>query len=414
MKAPLEHWIREAREDLGKHPLPQIDWDAVDDKLFKRIDALKKAERARFHVGPNRAWVATGAALAAAVAVIALVFGRPAERMPLATGPTGHAVEGNGGETVGQLTDVAPGGRVFLRGSPVQQGAAIAVGDVIEARGGDAYVESPGRVRLIVENGSRVRVTKRGGPLVVSLESGAVEADVNTVARGEAFAVDVDRARVAVHGTHFRVSRSGGEAQIDLNEGVVVVGEAPRSGDVIGALVAAPAHVEFSLANVAASLTVDHDAAAVRPRAPWPGAVAEAEPTAVYGPRPVEHASDPAGARASLAPHVVESRAASSSASAPMGAASSAAPSTSAAPVAPEEAVSSAVRACMSDRPRADNVTVLVRTTLDLDVGDDGLVRGARFDPPVLPEVNTCAAPTIYRVRFPRGGSVSIPIDFKN
>jgi hypothetical protein len=59
-------------------------------------------------------------------------------------------------------------------------------------------------------------------------------------------------------------------------------------------------------------------------------------------------------------------------------------------------------------------VTVLFRTNLELDVGDDGVVRSARFDPPALPDVNECAAARIYRVHFPHGGPVSIEIDFKN
>ena len=36
----------------------------------------------------------------------------------------------------------------------------------------------------------------------------------------------------------------------------------------------------------------------------------------------------------------------------------------------------------------------------------------ARFDPPVAPDVNTCAAPAIYRQRFGHGGAVAIPVDF--
>jgi hypothetical protein len=68
----------------------------------------------------------------------------------------------------------------------------------------------------------------------------------------------------------------------------------------------------------------------------------------------------------------------------------------------------------MAERPRADNVTVSVTTTLLLEVGDDGAVQTARFDPPVLPEVNECATPTIYKVRFGRPGPLGVTIEFKN
>jgi hypothetical protein len=80
----------------------------------------------------------------------------------------------------------------------------------------------------------------------------------------------------------------------------------------------------------------------------------------------------------------------------------------------PEATITAAVRSCMAERPRADNVTVVVSTTLHLDLGDDGSVRSARFDPPVAPDVNACAAAAIYRERFAHPGSATIAIDFTN
>jgi hypothetical protein len=68
----------------------------------------------------------------------------------------------------------------------------------------------------------------------------------------------------------------------------------------------------------------------------------------------------------------------------------------------------------MAERPRAENVTVVVRTTLHLELADDGAVRAARFDPPVAPDVNTCAAASIYKVHFAHGGTQAIAIDFEN
>jgi hypothetical protein len=75
-----------------------------------------------------------------------------------------------------------------------------------------------------------------------------------------------------------------------------------------------------------------------------------------------------------------------------------------------EVALANAVRACMAERPRAENVTVVVSTTLHLELADDGTVRTARFDPPVAPDVNGCAAQSIYKTRFAHGGSVALPI----
>jgi hypothetical protein len=79
-----------------------------------------------------------------------------------------------------------------------------------------------------------------------------------------------------------------------------------------------------------------------------------------------------------------------------------------------EATVASVVRACMAERPRIENVTILVSTTLHLELNDDGAVRTARFDPPVAPDVNGCAAQAIYKTRFAHGGAVAIRIDFQN
>jgi len=71
------------------------------------------------------------------------------------------------------------------------------------------------------------------------------------------------------------------------------------------------------------------------------------------------------------------------------------------------------VRSCMAARWSPDNVTVVVTTTLHLDLDADGNVRAARFEPPVATDVNTCAAPVIYRTRFTHDGSADVPVDFK-
>jgi hypothetical protein len=404
VKRPLDKLIREARDDLRGREAPEVDWKAVDHKLFARIEDLRAADRARFGGAP-RAWVVTAAAAAAAFAVVILAFGRASEHASRVS----HSAPtfGAAGDAIGTLAEIAPSGRVLLHGVPIARGAPLGVGDEIDVQGAAAFIDSPGRVRLIVEKGSRIRVTRRRGPLVVALDRGAIEADVTPVQSGEAFAVDVAYSRVAAHGTHFRVSRSGSRAQVDLTEGVVSVGEAPRDGSLLGAVVTAPAHVEFEVSNARDTLGVSHDPGAVRPAVSWGGVAvgAESPPAASH----VERVPD------ALEPHPVpvvrsaEPRAPGSFAASDASVGMSVTGTSS-----PDEAVASAVRACMAERPRADNVTVLFRTTLELDVGDDGIVRGARFDPPVLPDVNECAAPMIYRARFPHGGPVSIPIEFKN
>jgi hypothetical protein len=190
-----------------------------------------------------------------------------------------------------------------------------------------------------------------------------------------------------------------GRVVVDLNEGVVAVGEAPRAGSVIGTLVNAPAHVEYESTDPAGTLTQTHDPAAVRAASPpavadvVPAAALRAEPSPVHtpastSPEPRAEARPTLGTPVKPAPTATEVRA--------------------------EANVAEAVRACMAVRPRADNVTVVVSTTLHLDLFDDGAVRAARFDPPVAPDVNACAAQAIYRERFGHGGMADIRVDFSN
>jgi len=249
-------------------------------------------------------------------------------------------------------------------------------------------------------------VTHTEGALVLALAQGAVEAQVVPVASGEAFAVDVDGARVAVHGTHLRVARDGEHVAVDLSEGVVSVGPAPRVGSVLGSLVTAPGHVEFVATNATGTLTLTHDPSAVRAPVALNGA--GTEPRARPSPLAVPPSTTPK-AEAMAPVRTPASAAGAARTEAHPGAAVEPAPG-----VNPEDVISNAVRACMAERPRAENVTVVVRTTLRLDLADDGSVRAARFDPPVAPDVNGCAAASIYKTRFSHGGTQAIAIDFEN
>jgi ferric-dicitrate binding protein FerR (iron transport regulator) len=395
MSQGLDKLLAEARSDLGTDAAERVDWAAVDAKLFARIERERHTERARFAPSRRRGLMLSGVALAAAAAIVALLAGRTRESL----GPDGTAAV----ESAGSVVAIEGAGAVLIDGKPVTGGAALALGDVLETRGARATVERPGKVTLTLEPGSTAAVTHVQGALILALEQGAVEAQVVPVPAGEAFAVDIDGSRVAVHGTHLRVAREGGRVVVDLNEGVVSVGAAPRTGALLGTLVNAPAHLEFMAADAAGTLTQTHDPSAVRPPAPQPQGVAK---LAVAAQRPAASASrapsTPAGQTGEVRPEA--RNAAGVSAKPP------------AAPIepSPEEAISNAVRRCMAERPHDDNVTVVVNTTLRLDLADDGTVRFARFDPPVAPDVNACSAQAIYRGHFGRSGAVAIPIDFTN
>jgi hypothetical protein len=397
MTERLDKLVTEARKGFGTREARAVDWAVVDAALFDRIEKESHAGRARLARRPRRLSLAlVGLVAAAAVAAVVVGKGRDAVDM-------GSSATADGAGTIVAVDASGHDDSLLIDGQPAARGAALRLGDVLETRAARATIDRPGKLTATLEPGSRAVVTHVHGALVLSLEQGAVEAQVVPVTSGEAFAVDVDGARVAVHGTHLRVARAGEHVAVDLNEGVVAVGAAPRSGSVIGTLVNAPAHVEFLAHDPVGTLTQTHEPSAVR--RPEPTRVASADRS--YGPL---HA-DPAAPRPSALPGEprVEARVAVAG---PMSA--SAKPAAPKVEPSPEETVAQAVRACIAARLHPDNVTVVVSTNLHLELADDGAVRAARFEPPVAPDVNTCAAQSIYRARFGHGGSAVIAVDFSN
>jgi ferric-dicitrate binding protein FerR (iron transport regulator) len=390
----LDKVVREAREDLGVEQTRSVDWSEVDRGLFESIAEDRRIERARFAPRAFRRWPEVALAAAGAVVVFALAARDGTRARTLDVAPAADEIAGN-------VLSIDGDGQVRVDGAPAAHGTLIKNGDIIEARGAQATIERPGKLTLRVESGSRATVTHTRGTLVLALAEGAVEAQVVPVASGEAFAVDIDGARVAVHGTHLRVARDGQHVSVDLSEGVVSVGQAPRVGSVLGTLVTAPGHAEFVATNAVETLNVTHDPSAVRSPIHL-AAASQVKSLPLVFPAPASPKSEPSAPLRASAPAAPSHADAHPSAS-------GIALDTNA-----DQVISGAVRSCMAERPRAENVTVVVRTTLRLELEDDGSVHAARFDPPVAPDVNACAATSIYKTRFPHGGTEAIAIDFEN
>ncbi|MGA2449747.1 MAG: hypothetical protein ABTD50_13775 [Polyangiaceae bacterium] len=400
MSRRLEALVREAREHCGTREVERIDWDAVGRSLATRVERELRAAVVRPRRVRKFEWEAFAATIALALVVVVLLG--KSESRP-------NAERGGAAPTaaVGAVTDID--GEVWVGGLRASQGTPIRVGDLIDAQAGAVMVARPGHVAFVVERGSRTRLMRGSESTVLALDYGAVEASVEPVASGEAFAVDVGVSRVAAHGTHVRVARIGETVVVDLSDGVVSVGRAPRSGAVEGVLVNAPAHAEFIVASAPETFVVTHVRAAVRPPVsvipgafgrmiPVPVAPALVEPEVIDAP---PASVPPASARPGLVRPIPRS---------PM-----APPATaSAEPLTTSASLATAIRNCLKEQPHADNVTVAFESTLCLQVGDDGTVRSARFDPPVAPDVNACAAPLIYSAHFDGGGAMTVPIDFKN
>ena len=412
MSKLLEQLVRESREerDERQREAERLDWDAVDRKLFARLQveqAEQRAERERSvnPAGQGPAW-SIGAVVLAAAAAAALIVGKTHETAPMDAAPIVAS------QAAGTVMSVAAGGELLVDGKAAVSGAVLHLGDVVEARGAPVTVERAGKLTWILEPSSVATVTHVQGALVLSLARGAVEAQVVPVASGEAFAVDVDGSRVAVHGTHLRVARIGDHVTVDLSEGVIVVGPAPRVGSTVGGLVTAPAHAEFAASEPSGTIAVSHDPSALRAPVSF-GTPSGTVVQAPAAPLATAAAAKPVDARTPPSVAVV-ARPQPASTTPPQPA--PAQPPTVSPPQPDPNApsvIASAVRSCMAARWSPDNVTVVVTTTLHLDLDADGNVRAARFEPPVAPDVNTCAAPVIYRTRFTHDGSADVPVDFK-
>jgi hypothetical protein len=81
-------------------------------------------------------------------------------------------------------------------------------------------------------------------------------------------------------------------------------------------------------------------------------------------------------------------------------------------PKSARDIIAGAVRDCAAARGRSGEVRVTVTSNLNLHVSEGGEVDSAQFSPPLLPEIQTCAAQTIYHTTLDATGLVTIPIEY--
>ena len=417
----LDRLVREAKQDLEPR-LSDATWAAMEDRLVARMAAERSTLVDEVNVtsitARRRARVFQLGAAALAVAAAIAIFVRNEPGGALVDGSaTAQAELGS----VSLRATEGPG-EVRIDGLTATAGHVLRTGDVVEVDGARAVLERPRKVMWLLERGAtgapgsvaRARVKSAGEALVIGLDDGAIEAQVTPVPSGEAFAVDVatekSLVRIAVHGTHLRVSRTGSHVVVDLTEGVVSIGAPPRTGSTYGTLVTAPSHVEFDAANLEGTLKIDHSPESVRTAVPL---VSHDAPVSARSDVPAAPVRTPA---APVAPATVPRPAAAGPVRAPDP--SHAEPVAKANPgksaLSPREAIALAVRDCAAARRRPENVRVTVTSSLRLKIAAGGDVETAQFDPPLLPEIQTCAAAAIYKAKIEEsaGGSVTIPIDF--
>jgi hypothetical protein len=375
--------------------------DSLDQQLFARIDAY---ERDKKH--SRRLWAPLGLATAIAAGALAFVHSHgdaPSAEVDRSLAPIAQAPlpppDPPRPTAPAELTAMTGGGVLEADGVPARvHEAPFHDGVRLESRGGDAVFAAPGRVDWLLERGtevSTVRAGSHGGAIVLALAVGAVEAQVVPVIAGEAFAVDVDTVRVAVHGTHLRVGRQergGNHIVVDLSEGVISVGAPPKAGPTVGTLVTAPAHVEFDITDPKGTLLVDHEPSHVR-AAVDPVGLGQSSANEV----PVAEAPNPAVGSVGSAPAPL-----------PRPPISAAQKKETA-----EEIVTAAIRRCASETVHKREGTVTISSVLSFEVDSSGAAHTAIFHPPLVPDMQACVSKTVFETVWTQPGPHTFPIELR-
>ncbi|HVJ91231.1 MAG TPA: hypothetical protein VM580_15615, partial [Labilithrix sp.] len=379
-RAALDEIVSEAKEHLQVDP-NDIDWSRLESRLMASIEEEKPAllrdveqtAAASSKTGSPGARLRAGALLLAAAAAVALVLRKDRD---VALIDTPSVAKDNTPASALRTTE-GPG-EIRVAGIVAAPGHVVHSGDTIDVEGGRAVFDRPRKVTWLLEQdvkgpgapAARARMKSAGEALVLSLDRGAIEAQVAPVPSGEAFAIDIaterSLVRVAVHGTHLRVARAGNRVVVDLTEGVVAIGVPPRTGVTYGTTVTAPAHVELDAADLG-TLRIDHAPESVRAAIPLGGheAAVSSHPEGAVLPSNTSNPSVPSE-HSMVTPSVAAAK--SGSAHAP---AAKVEPPKAA--LAPSDAIAAAVRECAATHQRrSGNVHGSVTSTLHLKLSADG------------------------------------------
>jgi ferric-dicitrate binding protein FerR (iron transport regulator) len=335
-KAALKRLVREARAEKPA----DMDWSGVEERL------MRQAQRGTPQRPSSRPW-AWGALAAAAAAAIWLASGR--ERVSVPQAPP----------AISETTE------------PVRQnGDALPVGSRVATGEREVSVDHAGRATWTLSPQSSALLADKGERISVHLERGSVLSRVVPNPKPETFVVEAAGARIAVHGTVFRVSLEAGRVLVDVREGTVAVGPA---GAVPAFFLKAPAHGDFAADGHRGSI----DGRAVADKAEH---------------RPGPPRQGPARPPSATAP---------SSASAPAASAELPnEPSINDIEVGIARVVDAATDCFSRHTKSAEGVEITVRTALSLNIGDSGAVSDVDFQPPLSPEAEACAAASISQIAF--------------
>jgi hypothetical protein len=333
----LRRLVREARTEAP----PTLDWARIEERV------MRAAERSTPQPGRSLYPFAWAAVAVAAAAAMWLVNERAGDSVPQARPAIIEATE------------------------PLRRnGDALVVGARIEAGERETAVDHAGRATWTLAPNSAAVLAEKGERIAVRLERGSVLSEVVPNPKPETFVIDVAGARVAVHGTVFRVQLDGDRIIVQVREGTVAVGPI---GAVPAFFLKAPAHGDFA---------------------------ADGRSGSIDG-RPLGESEERRAEPLRLGPPRAPSLGTASSAPAPLASVE----------LPPEPSISDieagiagivdVTSDCFGHNTQiAEGVQLTVRTALSLSIADSGAVSDVDFQPPLSPEVEECAASGIARILF--------------
>lgn len=355
---PAEHALAAALEEARRVPGPELDWDAMQRRLWRAVDATPAAK------SHPRRWQSLGAVAALAAATAGLFWLAPR------TAPSPSTV------------------------APIAAQAGTLDGDVLErdellqAGPNGLRISHRGRAEWMLGPHAAASVQEHGDVVRIRLVTGSLRAEVVPTPQKERFVVEVAGTRVAVHGTVFRVELVGDRNLVEVEEGVVAVG--PLGGpEAEPVLLRAPAHAEFALTGTPlktaqvltgernaqespASRRVRHWTAAVAPLASVPAEVSEASPAEPALPTAATQEPAPPPQRLNIGE--VEQ---------------------GVAPV-----VDSIARCFRENTPASHGLKISAQSAVTLSVAPDGGIEQVSFAPPLSPSVQSCSEQALSELRF--------------
>ncbi len=389
---------------------PKLDWDRVESGLLIRIDAEEAKKRGRIArtLVPSGIWRAFGfaAAAAAVMAIGAAATHAGASNVESAAIVRPVAAPEAAPIAVDVLAPVAANGERDL--------LSLHEGDVVEASAEAVRFGHAGVVSWSLEPGSRAVIRsmgKNGVGNTVALERGSIRAEVTPRAASEglieAFAVEVDGTRVAVHGTAFSVARVGDGAIVDVEHGAVAVGPIGHVGETSGRLLVGPSRAFVSLdggktARWLAPAAAEKRTIAAAPVAAPPAIAAADDTEGVDDPKTADGDAIASPHGAAFAP-LARPTAAPEAAPAPLPAAR----------VLSQASIASHIDRCFKQVNGANKLSVSFGGTYTVKLKADGSLNGGTFKPLVQPEVFACVSSVFDGGRFPEGtAEFTLPVHY--